>query len=215
MYLQSSGAMNASIFANDRITAYGGGGAIIEGFCYNNGGTGGDLSVICQPVYNPAALSTVQSQPAVNVPVFDAGAHAGIATQVINGNYRPEGTVQLGTRANPAILHVKGDLTVYDPVHFAGYGVLMVEGDVRIYDEITNDGMEETQLGIYTEGRVSFHDRGTFSAQVFANGSIAFYDTPHIYGSVTTRGKFSVTDPMTFTHRPASSVLTEPFWPSN
>ena len=107
---------------------------------------------------------------------------------------------------------------------FSGYGVFLVTGKIDFKHNVTSlGGANETTLGLYAEKSITFKaDDLTIWAQLFTNGHVKPKGHSTIYGNITAGGKVEFPDeddygipygPTTIYYRPASSALTDPFWP--
>ena len=216
----SNGSLqNASVFANGQISLYGGTGGVVEGFGYYGKRTRvtSNLEGAFQPRYNPTGLSHVQKQEPIAVPAFTPGDYQHLATRTTQGNLALSGHYELGTRENPMIWYVSGQVYTNGPVTFSGYGIFVVETHVTFNHGVTA-GVDpgESTLGIYAGGQVSIYGQGTeISAQILADDAINFGSTTStIRGSLTSSGHITL-NAVELEYRPASPVLTEPFWPSD
>ena len=123
------------------------------------------------------------------------------------------GHYNLGTRENPTIWYVSGNIKTKRPTTFSGYGVFIVKGNVEFYHDVSGDS-EETMLGFYTPGSILLKESGiSLRAQLFANGGVEFESDVTLYGNITTSGKVEFKGAASLYYRPASPALTEPFWP--
>lgn len=117
------------------------------------------------------------------------------ATELRVGRTELLGDVHLGTRENPRIIYVEGDLVVFNPRHH-GYGIYLVTGNV-IYEGTLSGllgwlfGKPESQVAYYVNKSVFFNGIGDVHGQIVAGGNVSFNLAPTFYGSVTARGDVS------------------------
>ena len=216
--LQSANPMvNASIHANGNMQINSGT-ALVEGFGYasgniqiNNGSTAQD---IFRPKVNPDRLPVAQTAPPIPVPSFNAADYLSKVTRVTNGNLTLSGTYALGTKENPVVWYVGGNVTTSGPVAFTGYGIIVTPQHFQIGHNMTTQFTGgESNVGFYSQGKFS-SDNGnlTISGQIFANGNVSFRSNTTINGSVTSKGNFQTSGAVTINYYPASVVLTKPIW---
>lgn len=212
--------VNTNILANGNIRISEGI-SLINGFAYygnnfdiTNGQTAAEA---LQPNANPSGLPLYQLVPEVTMPELDPEQYAGIATQTSSDDLELSGSYALGTQDNPTIWYVDGDVKTIGPVQFSGYGVLVIKGSFHIEHNITTDVASESTLGLYVGNNIHIDDANlSMAGQWFADGNIHLRANTSFTGSMTAAGGNCDFDmPLNMTYRPASPVLTAPFWPSD
>ena len=205
---------NADIHANGNLevqaTTY------VEGFG-SYGGNYVDASGYgtFQPNVNPDNSPSLSKRPEVYFPEFKAEDYLGIATDVLTGNQTFTGNITLGTKENPRIIYVSGNLDIDGTV--SGYGAFIVTGNIYITGDI-NTSLPDPQgnnLALYSNGNIKSQQPYSIRGQLYANGNLYFEDAVTIYGLASARGGNSYFDaPITIYYRPATLSLTDPFWAS-
>jgi len=212
--------INTSVYTNgDLIVGNDGFPVHISGFGYHSGSVRPQNLVegALSPLYNPANLQAHILVDPIEIPSFNVSEFRDKATRTSPGNLFLDGHYELGTRENPVIWYVGGQLMTKGDVTFSGYGIFLVKKDIQIKHNMTTlDVTEETTLGLYTERSVQFKSNHVqVSAQIFVNRMVMPKGFTTIYGSITAGDKvdFSSQGPTTIYYRPASPALTEPLWP--
>jgi len=181
-----------------------------------------------QPNYMPESnMATAYQADEIDIPEIDIAAMT--ATTNIDGtpyvdNYTASdvsltgGTLSFGgTRENPYVWHIDGNLTMAGNTVIDGYVVFLVEGDVDLQGSVTigetgYDGPEETPIGIYATGKVDLHGSAHVEGQVFAGGDVTLLrGTPEIVGGITTHGSLNIIGDPVIQFRPISTAITQPW----
>ncbi|WP_457652409.1 hypothetical protein [Rhodocaloribacter sp.] len=177
---------------------------------------------VFRPNYSPTGLAPPRAVDSLGIPILDAAAFEALATRTAKGNLNLKENYTFGTRENPTIWYVGGNLTTKGEVTFTGYAIFIVEGNVDIRHSIVDrNDATETTLGFYAEGQGTFRaDNLSLRAQVFTNKMGKFKGTTTLYGHLTAGDEvaFDAVDsagmplgPTYLHYRPASPALTEPF----
>jgi cytoskeletal protein CcmA (bactofilin family) len=158
---------------------------------------------------------TVQHVPYMDLPTFDSGAYLakmGGADQtgvdvVLDGEYH------YGTRENPTVVHVTGNLTAYGSTTIHGYVAFIVDGNIIIEGNVEAGdsgyaGGDESSVALYAGGNVELGGTMDIYGQVYANGNLHLYGTPEFYGSLTTHGTATIEGTPRIYYRRASPALT-------
>ncbi|CAN5596136.1 hypothetical protein BH23BAC4_BH23BAC4_11090 [soil metagenome] len=204
--------INADIHANGALSV--GGNSLIQGFgTYSSGGSSNISLNNLDPQSNPDNAPKASHAPTVDIPPFNAVDHRPNATRVFNGNLNLS-TAILGTRDNPEVWYVAGDLTLGSGL-LTGYGVFLVQGNISVSGQSQSAGAirNESNLGFYATGNVSVNAGARLSGQIFANGTSQFAGNATLYGSLTARGAATLSGGFAVHFRPASSALTSTIWP--
>lgn len=188
----------------------------IEGFLTYNGNAHSNpdsrLVTNITPNQNPDNLPNHSQTAVVEMPAFNPALYSSIVTQTINNNHTINGNVTLGTKENPSIILVNGDLNLRGNI--TGYGVLIVTGNINITGSVNVTSVDPngSNLGIYTAGNINGSGNITLRAQVYASGNINLGGNTTVYGSLSTRGNFNFNGNVDINYRPATSELTNRFW---
>lgn len=206
---------NANVHTNGNFSMNGNN--TVKGFMTYVGtasGTGNTLTTTFQPNTNPDNLPSYYKVSAVPVPAFVPNSFVSIATQIYNTSKTFSGNNTLGTKTNPAIIYVNGDLNIGG--NFTGYGVFLVQGNVTTNGNISFTAIDPSgnNLGIYANGSVSIQG-GTVRAQILSNSNVSIGSNSQVYGGITAKGLISFQGGANFYYRPITNELTKPFWPND
>jgi hypothetical protein len=122
-----------------------------------------------------------------------------------------------GTRENPYVWHIEGNLSLSGNTVIDGYVVFLVDGNVDVkgsvrVGETGYDGPEETPIGVYATGNVDLHGSAHLEGQVFAGGDVTLLrGTPEIVGGITTHGRLDIQGDPVIQFRPISTSITQPW----
>lgn len=218
IYIMDDGntAWNADVHTNEDLSANGS--VLVEGF-------GSYVQYITLhpnvttrffvPNVNPANASVTRKVAQIPIPVFDPSAYIASATQVITGASTTlnANNLVLGTKENPEIIYVAGDL--YLSGSFSGYGVFIVMGDVHVTGNVTTTSVDPlgNNLGFYSAKGIIFHGNAAATGQFFAKNDITFGGGNALHGMAVSKSAMLFQGSVNLYYRPASSNLTEPFWP--
>lgn len=125
------------------------------------------------------------------------------------------GTITGGTREEPLVYHVKGDLSISGSTTIDGYVMFVVDGDVKITGNVqqgTKDKHAESHIAFYNGG--TFDLTGTpdlFSGQVYAKGEVKLGGTAEIRGNLVSENTVSVSGTPKVKYYPASPALSAVF----
>ncbi len=179
--------------------------------------SGGDHDDIFQPGYNPTGMnSTYQTSP-IEIPEVDVPAMASAITvdKTTYGSTSIGGIYNLGgTRENPYVWFIDGDLNVATHTTFNGYVLLLVNGNVDLKRDILRGstswtGGDESSVGLYVDGHIDLTGNPEVDAQILAGGDVNFIrGTTIVNGTITTNGSLKVAGNPTIRYRPASPGLT-------
>lgn len=223
---------NASLFSN-KFLDLDNGNSTIRGFSYNAEAyqKGSDvqdpepatwaswMQEVPQPNYNPSGLPGNVAVDAIDIPYLDVDQFKGLATRVSNKDLTLRGHYELGTRENPTIWFVNGNMRTREAVTFSGYGVFLVKGAISISHDITGaEGKAETTLGLYANNSITFKSAGlTVAAHIFTNNHVLVLKELHLYGNITAGGTvaWKTESPNELFFREPPRLLTNIFWPVN
>ena len=171
------------------------------------------------PHYNPMGSPSTQQTPAIDIPNFSVDAMATVLSpdSVTNGNVLLTGDYNLGgSREDPYVWHVKGDLTASGGAELSGYVLFLIEGDVDFTGNLSVgstswSGPDESSVAFYVAGEVEFGGNVGVWGQILSQGDIWFHGTPDVYGSLTTQGMVHFSGAVDIFYRRASPALTT-YW---
>ncbi len=106
------------------------------------------------PVSNPENLPVHYQTSTLEIPEFDPDEVRSKATQIYYGNKTFTGNITLGTKENPEVIYVSGDLIINGTV--TGYGVFVARGRTIINGNVnlTNPDNSVSNIGIYSGGEL-------------------------------------------------------------
>ncbi len=217
--------LNANVHTNGSLEVSGGA-VDINGFgSYASGASGTHLDTAFDPNYNPSGMPTHTGADPVPIPGFgdvdylnavDAfgnpmvdNATTGITS--LSGNYDFG-----GTREDPYVWHITGDLEIAGNTTIDGYVHLIVDGDVKVKGDLLagESGYEgtESSIAVTTSGAFRLTGSQTVEGQIFAGGEFATAKgTPTVRGSITALGPVTLAGTPNILYTEASSGLTQ-FW---
>lgn len=184
-----------------------------SGTAYSNPSWRMDSQII--PNQNPDSQPNYNKTNQVDIPAFNPDDYKDKATTIYNSNKTLSGNITLGTKSNPEILYVGGDLSLKGTV--SGYGTIIVKGNINISGnvDISSPDPSYCNLGLYTGGSVNASGNVTIHAQILTNQNINLSGNCKIYGTLTSLGVNNFSGNIDIYYHPANSVLTQPFWPQS
>lgn len=217
--------LNANMHTNSNFSI--GGNSDVRGFVTSTGTAtvGGNADV--EPNYNPSEADPIQEGVAsVEIPEFNSaeylekmgGADETFDSKEYNANedYYFEG----GTREDPHVIHVQGDLRISGNVEFSGYVMFIVDNYTKISGNVDMgtvdyDGGDESNIAIYTGGVTDIDVTGNTEiyGQIFASGGVNLAGNVDIYGNIATHGALNATGNASIYYRKPSPALTR-MWPT-
>jgi len=207
---------NADVHTNEDLSANGS--VIVEGFgSYSQYITlhPNIATRFFAPNVNPTSAAVTRRVAQITIPVFDPSAYIAAATQVITGASATitAANLTLGTKENPEIIYVEGNLNLSGS--FTGYGVFIVMGDIHVTGNIATTAVDPlgNNLGFYSAKGIIFHGNASATGQFFARNDITFGGGNVLHGMAVSKGAMAFQGSVDIFYRPASSNLTEPFWP--
>ncbi len=207
--------LNANVHTNSNFAMNGNN--KIDGFLTYGGNAHSNpasrLNTSIVPNQNPDNLPNHQKVDPLDIPSFNPDDYKDVATQVYNTNKTFSGNISLGTKENPEIIYVGGDLQITGNV--SGYGVFIVKGNILINGNVTITSIDPTgnNLGLYSKGDINVNGNVTLKAQLLASSNINLGGNTKVYGSVTAKGHINFNGNVSIYYRAATPELTSPFWP--
>ena len=189
----------------------------INGFLTHKGNASSNpawkLNTAISPNVNPNSDPVHSQVSEIEMPDYDPDDFEELATQVHNSNVTLSGNRTLGTKENPEIIYVDGNLTLSGNI--TGYGMFLVKGNVTINGNVNITSLDATgnNLGIYVNGNVTVNGNVKLYAQVYSNSNANFNGNVKVYGGVTTKGTVNFNGNVSVYYRPTTTELTQPIWP--
>lgn len=173
------------------------------------------LASTFQPHYNPDELETVYQSAPVDIPPFNADSFLEnvMVDESSPGPVVISGDLDLGgTRDDPYVWHVGGNLSAIGGSTVSGYVMFVVEGDINLTGNLVAGGEgEESTVALYAGEDVTMTGSVQIHGQIYAHGDAIFNGTPDIYGSVASRSRALLSGTPAIYYRPASPALTSVF----
>ncbi len=178
------------------------------------------------PNNNPNNLASTSQAPNVNMPAFNPDNYKGQAGQTYSSNANLNGEITLGTKSNPEIVYVNGDLNLSGNTTISGYGMFIVKGNILVNGNIkTNNSSEDddesessssnSSVGLYCSGDLNATGNIKLNAQIYTGGNVNLNGNVTIIGSVSAAGVVNFNGNNNIYYIPANAALTNPFWPQN
>lgn len=192
----------------------------VKGFgTFTGNGTANPVKALLgsfQPNYNPGGLATARQSPAVAAPDFDITAFmTKIVVDQTDANVTLTGSYDLGgTREDPYVWRITGNLTTTGNTKISGYTLFLVENDIIFSGNMFAgpsgyDGPDESNLAFYSGGGITLGGNVEVAGQFFSQGNITFaHGVPKVIGSITTRGGADFVGTPRIYYRSASPALT-------
>ena len=174
------------------------------------------------PNHNPANAPVCYQSEEVPIPTITPATLAGslAVDSTSPGDILLVGSRTYGTRDNPYIWHIEGNLSIHSSgTIINGYVMFLVDGaaDLRGNIEVGTSGYtggDESNIAIYTGLGVRMRGNSEIWGQIYSNGGVEFESgTPTVYGSITTKGGVDFRGTVNIFYRKASPALTKPFQP--
>lgn len=210
---------NANIHTNGKLTVKGKA-ATIRGF--GTYVTGADVkhTVVFKPYENPTGDPVIQKVEKVQIPILDPEAIAEtVSADMTSGSVSLSGnydfrTAGKGTRENPYIWVINGNLNASGNVRITGYAMFLVSGNINFSGNVTvgqHLGPSESNFAFYAGGDVDFGGNTEVWGQIFCKGDAKFHGTPKIVGNISIGGNAKVSGTPDILYLPASPALTKVF----
>lgn len=168
-----------------------------------------------QPHYNPDGLDSVYRTGAVDIPAFDASSFLeGVEVdETTDGNVHLAGPLDPGgTRDDPYVWYVRGDLTTDGGATVEGYVMFVVEGEIDLAGNLTAGGpAAESTIALYAGGDVTLSGTIRVYGQIYTDGNVVFNGTPDVHGSVASGALAVLNGTPALHYRPPSPTLSSIF----
>jgi hypothetical protein len=152
----------------------------------------------------------------ITIPEFDASDYMASSEidQINSGDLVLSGDYSFGgTRENPYVWYVDGDLSATGGTTIDGYVVFLVDGNIEVTGNLqagqSNLDSGESTMAFYASGSIEFNGTIDIFGQFFADGDFIVEGTPSVYGTVTTGGTAKLIGTPNLHFVEASPVLTE------
>lgn len=164
------------------------------------------------PISNPENLPVHYQTGVLNIPNIEPDELKSKATEIYLGNKNFNGNITLGTKENPKIIYVSGDLTINGNV--TGYGIFVSKGRTIINGNVnlTTPDPNLSNIGIYSGSELIVNGNVTLNAQIFANSRVILNGNNKIYGNIVSKDEILMNGNVTVYYKPANEVLTKPVW---
>lgn len=184
----------------------------IEGFVTYNGtfsaNPPGAVSNSIVPVNNPEGLPVHYRTASIPIPEFNPSQYRHIATDLYYGNKIFNGNITLGTRENPKIIYVTGNLILNGSIQ--GYGLFISEGRTIINGNVTISSPENfNNVGIFSGDRLIVNGNVKITAQIFSNKEIIFNGNVDIKGGVISKEKVIFNGNPKLYYKPINSEISK------
>ncbi|HYE58258.1 MAG TPA: polymer-forming cytoskeletal protein [Rhodothermales bacterium] len=211
---------NANIHTNGQLKVTSAS-ALVRGFgTYGTSKNVAQPTKVFRPYSNPTNASVVDEADAVPLPTFTPLdiANKLYADQTSAGSVSLSGTLDFtalgGTKDNPYVWHIKGDLSSSSGTQIKGYVIFVVDGSISLSGGTTTlheSASSESTVAWYSAGDISISGNGEVWGQFYTSGSIKFAGSPSIYGSLAARQGADITGTPKIYYVPASTALTT-YW---
>jgi predicted acyltransferase (DUF342 family) len=170
------------------------------------------LNTHIRPNQNPESLPNRSQVSTVALPSFNADSYQSIATDIIMGNKSYSGNITLGTKENPRIIYISGNLTIRGNI--SGYGMFIVKGNVTANGNVTISSSDANvnNVGIYTSGNLTVNGNVTLKSQIYAEGNVTMQGNSKVYGGITAKGNIELGGNCQIYYKPTNVNLTEQIW---
>ncbi len=209
--------LNANVHVNGNFSMNGNNN--IDGFLTYTGNAWSNppnaLNTRIKPVQNPENLPVHYKTGTLTIPQFDPNEIKSKASEIYYGNKIFNGNITLGTKENPKIIYVTGNLTINGSI--TGYGIFVSLGNTIINGNIslTSPDPNVSNIGIYSHERLIVNGNVTLNAQIFSNNEVVFNGNAKVYGNVVSRESIVMNGNVTVYYKPTDEILTKPIWPVN
>ena len=184
---------NSDVHSNGSITLNGTGN-LVNGFGTFSGypnpiNNNADIKTFI-PNQNPKGDKVYQQTASITLPNFNVSDYKKFATMTSPGNVIIDKNTSLGTKDNPVIYYINGDLTVRAGITFTGYGIFLVVGTVKTEGNllISSPDNSANNLAIYAGGQIQLDAGSKVYAQLYANSDIMFNGNVELHGLACSKG---------------------------
>ncbi|MCB2205807.1 hypothetical protein KQI65_13765 [bacterium] len=205
-------SLNANIHTNNDLTY--GGSTKVEGYgtfsesCPS--GTG-DAAKYFDPNRDSGGDLVYKDDP-VAIPEIDPDKWEHLATRKFYSNTKVTGKMKLGTKEQPEIIFVQGDLDLN--AQMEGYGVFLVTGDLKINGQATVSAVDPSgnNLGIIVGGDAQINGTSDIEATLLIKGNAKINGTTRIVGSIIAEGELNFGGTADVLYNPMLDELARKIW---
>ncbi|MBT8399398.1 MAG: hypothetical protein KJO98_02885, partial [Rhodothermia bacterium] len=175
----------------------------------------GALETSFSPQENELDRPSVFEVPEIEIPQFSVDAYIdNVVPDMVSGPTTLSGEYNLGgTKEDPFVWVINGDLDATGGTAFNGYVMFMVEGNINMSGNVEGgmaaEGSTESTMAFYASGNINFSGNVEIFGQFFADGDFRVTGTPTVYGSVTTRGTAQLQGTPNMNYVKASPALAQ------
>ncbi|MCZ7555972.1 MAG: hypothetical protein M5R41_06170 [Bacteroidia bacterium] len=203
--------LNANVHTNHDLTF--GGSSRVEGYgsySENCPSAGGATGIFFPNVLSGGSL--VSKVPPVAIPEIDPSKWEALATRKFYSSTTINGNMTLGTRDNPEIIYVRGDLKLNGQM--TGYGVFLVTGDLTINGgaNVTAIDPSGNNLGILVAGDAKINGTSSIDATLLIGGSAKITGTTAIVGSIIAKGEIDFGGTADIFYNPLHNAVAKKVW---
>lgn len=161
------------------------------------------------PINNPKNLPNHYRIAQLPIPEFNPSQYKNIATEIYYGDKIFNGNITLGTKENPKIIYVTGNLTLNGKIE--GYGLFITEGRTIFNGDLTilNPDNYANNIGIFSGDKLIVNGRVKLSAQIFSNEEVIFNGNIEVEGSVISKEKVIFNGSSKVYYKPVNTQLTK------
>lgn len=204
--------LNSNVHTNQNLTF--GGSTSVKGYGTYSvacpSGTG-DAVKYFQPNVDMGG-EVVRQSAEVAVPEIDPTKWESIATRKFYSNTKINGHMALGTKDNPEIVFVRGDLDLNGQM--TGYGVFLVTGDIKINGGATVTALDPSgnNLGIVVGGNAQINGNSDIMATLLIKGDAKINGTTRIVGSIIAEGEIDFGGTADILYNPLLDNVAKKVW---
>jgi hypothetical protein len=205
-------SLNASIHTNHDLVY--GGSSTVEGYgTYSESCPSGTSSAgsTFTPNTKTGGDLVSKSNP-VAIPEIDPGKWEKLATRKFYSNTKINGHMSLGTKEEPEIIYVHGNLDLNGQM--TGYGVFLVTGDIKINGgaEVTALDPSGNNLGIIVGGDAQINGTSDIMATMLIKGDAKINGTTKIIGSIIAEGEIDFGGTADIFYNPLLDNVAKKVW---
>jgi len=175
----------------------------------------GAIETTFTPGENEYDRSSVFEVHQIEVPEFTVANYIDdVVPDMITGPVTLSGDYALGgTREDPYVWVVNGDLSATGGTTLDGYVLFLVDGNIDLSSNVAAGmdamGSTESTMAFYASGDIIFNGTVDIYGQFLAGGNFIVEGTPTIYGSVTTSGSAILKGTPNLNYLKASPALAQ------
>ncbi len=166
------------------------------------------------PISNPENIPVHYQTQTLTIPQFDLNSIRNRATDIYYTSKIFTGNITLGTKENPKIIYVAGDLTINGSV--SGYGIFVSEGRTIINGNVTITTPDNniSNIGIYSKGELIVNGNVNIHSQIFSSDRITLNGNVKVYGNLAAKKSVIMNGNVNVYYKPVGEELVNPIWSS-